>query len=154
MLARPSRQNTLVFTDTVEMWTWLVVVLVSVICLGRVGTTLLLTGVAPTRIVSGTKPSHSHPTPPIHSRADPLRFFTVPRAAIPGVLCLVAMHWVLLWRVLLRRRWACVISCMYGWLFFEPYWGRAGWLGVPVAGLFLVLAASVVVGWRELADGW
>lgn len=138
----------------IEIWTWLVVVLVSIIGLGRVGTTLLLTGVPPTRTESATSPSHPHSSTMNPVRADPRRFFTVPRAAIPGVLCLVAMHWVLLWRVLLRRRWSCVVSALYGWLFLDPYWGHAGWLAVLVAGLLLLLAASVVVGWRELADGW
>jgi hypothetical protein len=64
------------------------------------------------------------------------------------------MHWLLLWRVLRRRRWACLFSGLYGWLFYQPYWGHAGWLSVLVAALLLVIAASVVVGWREMTDGW
>jgi hypothetical protein len=74
--------------------------------------------------------------------------------AAPLVLCCIALHWLLLWRVLLRRRWACMFSSLYGWLFFYPYGGTPGWWHAGGAALLSVVAASVIAARRELTRGW
>ena len=131
MLGRPSGRNTLAFTDLIDLWTWLVVVFVSLMGLGR-----------PSIYLFSLK------------RLSPAILLVGPRVAVPTILCLLAMHWLLLWRVLRRRRWACLFSSLYGWLFFHPHWGHAGWWSVLGAGLLSMLAVSVVLGWRDLTDGW
>jgi hypothetical protein len=119
MLGRPPGQNTLAFADLIELWTWLLVVLISGVSLAALGLTLL----------------------------------RAPMAA-PLVLCFIALHWLLLWRVLLRRRWACIFSSLYGWLFFYPVGGTPGWWHVMGAVLMSVIAASVIAARRELTSGW
>jgi hypothetical protein len=119
MLGRPPGRNTLAFADLIELWTWLLVVLISGVALAALGLTLLRAPVA-----------------------------------APLVLCCIALHWLLLWRVLLRRRWACMFSSLYGWLFFYPCGGSPYWWHVVGAALMSAVAASVIAGWRELTCGW
>ena len=86
--------------------------------------------------------------------ALPVLLIEWPLAAVLSVPCFILLHGLLLWRVLLRRRWACMVSSLYGWLFFFPYPGvPPGW-SMAGAWLLSVVAASVIVGWRELTDGW
>lgn len=119
MFGRRPGQNTLAFTDLIELWTWLLVVFISGVGLGVLGAAL---------------------------RLAPL--------AVPLVFCLIVLHWLLLWRVLLRRRWACMFSSLYGWLFFYPFWGNPGWWHAAGAIFVTMLAASVIAAWQELTSGW
>jgi hypothetical protein len=89
----------------------------------------------------------------------------------PLIWAVILLHWLLLARVFQHRRWACLLACLYGWLFlYEPFvkgafaswnvWGAAllsflgGLRGSGGLVLLTVVTASVVVGWRELKNGW
>jgi hypothetical protein len=73
VLGRPEGRNILVFTDVIELWTWLLVV--------------FLSGVAVVAL--------------------PALLMDWRLVAALSVLCFLLLHGLLLWRVLLRRRWAC-----------------------------------------------
>jgi hypothetical protein len=120
VLGRPGGRNILVFTDLIELWTWLLVVFLSSVAV----------------------------------IALPALLMDWPLAAVLAVPCFILLHVLLLWRVLLRRRWACMLSSFYGWLFFFPYPGVPHAWSMAGAWLLSVIAASVIVGWRELTDGW
>jgi hypothetical protein len=120
VFGRPNGRNILVFTDVIELWTWLLVVFLS-------GVSVVLL---------------------------PALLLEWPFLAVLSVPCFILLHGLLLWRVLLRRRWACMLSSLYGWLFFFPYPGVPAWWSVTGAWLLSVVAASVIVGWRELTGGW
>ena len=120
VFGRPAGRNILVFTDVIELWTWLLVVFLSAVAVV----------------------------------ALPALLLDWPLAAVLSGPCFILLHGLLLWRVLLRRRWACMVSSLYGWLFFFPYPGVAHWWSMVGAWLLSMVAASVIAGWRELTDGW
>jgi len=120
VFGRPGGRNILVFTDLIELWTWLLVVFLS-------GAAMI---------------------------ALPALLMAWPLAAVLAVPAFIFLHVLLLWRVLLRRRWACMLSSLYGWLFFFPYPGVPHAWSMAGAWLLSLIAASVIVGWRELTDGW
>src|SRR5262249_55987253 len=83
VFGRPGGRNVLIFTDVIELWTWLLVVLLSAAAV----------------------------------IALPALLMEWPLAAALAVPCFILLHVLLLWRVLLRRRWACMLSSLYGWVF-------------------------------------
>lgn len=68
----------------------------------------------------------------------------------------VLLHWLLLARVLERRRWACTLSPLLGALCLFPpsAWRWGGPESIGTAVLLGLVAACVAAGWPVLKSGW
>lgn len=81
-------------------------------------------------------------------------FMHPPLAPLIGTA--VLLHWLLLGRVLERRRWACALSPLLGALYLFPpsAWGWDGLESLGSAALLGVIVACATAGWQELKSGW